>query len=69
MIASIRARLCHSACYEREWLLAQVPKRTKGEVCKTSRSKGSRKFDSYLVLNIFNINDVLVAQLERATVS
>lgn len=69
MIASIRARLCHSACHEREWRLAQVPKRTKGEVCKTSRSKGSRKFDSYLVLNIFNINDVLVAQLERATVS
>ena len=48
---------------------AQVPKWSKGEVCKTSRSKGSRKFDSYLVLNIFNINDVLVAQLERATVS
>lgn len=35
-------------------IFAHVPKRTKGEVCKTSRPKGSRKFDSYRALELLN---------------
>lgn len=65
MIVPIRSRLCHSACHEREWRPAQVPKRTKGEVCKTSRPKGSRKFDSYLVLNFNSNGDSMSTTLDK----
>ena len=35
-------------------IFAHVPKRSKGEVCKTSKPEGSRKFDSYRALEMLN---------------
>lgn len=35
-------------------IFAHVPKRSKGEVCNTSRLKGPRKFDSYRALEMLN---------------
>ena len=48
-----RARLTIQLVTKENGFLAQVPKWSKGEVCKTSRPKGSRKSESYLVLNTY----------------